>query len=113
MTRELDVEIAIADGCKPKEVTEGDDTFWRCRCPKAEHWERGNIPHYSTDLNALMALIRRRWPGPKVELWDSLAQIVRYDDSDQFRGVVRSAEGDTDAERLAHAVKAALEAERE
>jgi hypothetical protein len=54
-----------------------------------------------------MALIRRRWPGAQVDLGQYQADIWTNDkwsaDSD----------GATDVERLANAVVAAMEAERE
>jgi hypothetical protein len=57
-----------------------------------------------------MAVIRERWPGPGVSvgLWDTEAAIVRRPADAE---IIWGRTGATDAERLANALLAALEAE--
>jgi len=108
MSRELDIEIARLDGCKPGRP----DGEWECGCQDSRHdcEETSRLARYSEDLNALMELIERRWPEAAVFL-----QIHRAEIGVPLPGRLENrwfiGRGDTKEERLAHAVKLALEAE--
>jgi hypothetical protein len=113
------MKIARLDGCEPFHVPEFG---WHCNC---DRHQGGLAPHYSEDLNALVELIRRRWPGYTVVLrgeeWspgmEPFATLIcrpwTKQESRDRSGVFDWHDGATDAERLANAVVQALEAERE
>lgn len=118
MTRELDIEIARLDGCALEMLTIREGwTEPSCGCPVRRHVlgeERDLLCHYSESIDALMAFIRRRWPNYSVrfamyhgERWAVLCRDAVVGDG-EF-----ASSGADDAERLAHAVKQALEAEDE
>ena len=97
MTRELDAGIATLLGW-----TDAGSGWW---------WTPAQgirIPHYSSDLNVLMSLIRERWPKARC-LLDPAGTFLwpkGYGISLFYHG-----KGATDTERLANAVVAALRAE--
>ena len=53
---ELDNAIRLADGCTDTHE------MWVCGCEDSRHGMWARPPQYSSDLNASMAVIRRRWP---------------------------------------------------
>lgn len=112
MSREIDIEIAELDGCNPDLVGYlFEDPVWVCTCGNHQYDDDRDLHEYSSDLNALWALIRRRWPNYILHVFrlESLEVTVILELREN--GKVYVATENTEELALAQAVTRALKGE--